>query len=195
MGGLAIALTHGSVLFECAKHELHATTALRRPNRLEPTRIGLVFYQHRTLNYPNHGAAELKENIRQKHFRDYLDWLRGEFVPTEKKLQAMRDGAGLPFPAEVKTVPVGVVPKAEEIEAPDLGFLQEVAGGHGWLEELRKSCVKTEVKQEDQQQQQQQQQQPEQPQHLQQAQQLLDLQQPLVQQRQGQDFNNSVYYL
>jgi hypothetical protein len=58
LDGLAIALTHGSVLLECSKVERHATTALQEPNLNRPRRIGLVYYQHKNLLLPKHGFKD-----------------------------------------------------------------------------------------------------------------------------------------
>ena len=125
-GGLGIALTHGSVLFECARRELHATTALKTPNRKAPTRIGLVFYQHVRLNYPEHGRVAWARRNQARASENYQRWLMGTRVPTAKDVAQMRaDGFELPEDMEAVTRAQRLSGTAR-IEPPDLGFVQKV---------------------------------------------------------------------
>jgi hypothetical protein len=86
---------------QVAKHELHATTALRNPDRTRPCRIGLVFYQHRCLHYPHHGAEIFNIRREQKEHWRYVGWLKGEGAPTESQQRTLIK-SGFVFPSNMR---------------------------------------------------------------------------------------------
>ena len=55
VGGIGFDLPTGSLLYECAKVETHATTKLQYPDRFSPERMSVVFYSHGRLLQRNHG--------------------------------------------------------------------------------------------------------------------------------------------
>ncbi len=54
--GIAVDLGDGSVLISAASRVIHSSTRIKNPNFRNPSRVGLVCFQHNCLTLPDHGS-------------------------------------------------------------------------------------------------------------------------------------------
>ena len=89
------------MLLEVAKHEEHATTALTNPNRLLPTRVGMVFYRHNHLIFPHQAKDVYPVRRLKSQQQKYEEWKRGAYVPVASQLKSLKS-LRFKFPDGVK---------------------------------------------------------------------------------------------
>ena len=99
------------------------------------------------MRHAQHGKSKYNAKLAAINRRDYLAWLRGEFIPTERRLEMLRTD-GFPFPrgatgtrSGVRTVQPGSDLLLPSAQPPDASFLREVKGGEAWLRALEASWV------------------------------------------------------
>ncbi len=59
--------------------------------RYNPTRLGLVFYQHQDLIYAHHGAYEYESSRMDNVGKRYEAWKKGSLPLTQRQLKEMED--------------------------------------------------------------------------------------------------------
>jgi hypothetical protein len=62
--GIAIDLGDSSILISAASRILHSSTRIKDPNYRNPSRVGLVFFQHNCLTRPDHGSYEEEARLK-----------------------------------------------------------------------------------------------------------------------------------
>ena len=116
--GVAISLDHGSILIECAKTEWHATSAISNPDERDPSRVSLVYYQHRDLNQEGHGFEALRAAEAERQARRYEDIVAGKFRPTLNQLKKVGE-AGFELPGQVDVIVDGQIGQVLRQEAAE----------------------------------------------------------------------------
>ena len=119
MGGVSIALSHGSILIECAKKEVHATTPVQNPQRQQPTRLSIIFYQHKHLNDPNHGYERNKKKMAERSKRNSSLSVNGYEAIKPKKQDKIHPLSDLELLAEAAYM------KGESSAKEGLDFVKE----------------------------------------------------------------------
>ena len=98
---------------------------------MNPTRIGMVFYQHTSLNYKDHGNLPHKAMGNAVEHSKYVRWLGRSFVPCSGELHTLKQ-VGYHFPDGVKVKPsksdtVNFKPELESLETKSFRLKRNTA--------------------------------------------------------------------
>ena len=98
--------------------EWHATSAISNPDERDPSRVSLVYYQHRDLNQEGHGFEALRAAEAERQARRYKDIVAGKFRPTLNQLKKVGE-AGFELPGQVDVIVDGQIGQVLRQEAAE----------------------------------------------------------------------------